>query len=359
MNKKQQSSNKRRKRASIGLAVCFAAAIVLTGAYTWRNYRANVKDEQAKIEEEQQAKEEEIKRNTEETSSIAKKALEDEEPVTKEDSQAANTAADGSTENRMDTWETDSTQTAGTAMNLNFGEDSQLLWPVDGNVLMSYSMDKTVYFSTLDQYRYNPAMIISGAVNDNVIAAAPGLVKSIDNFAQTGITVTLDMGNGYECMYGQLKEVQVKVGDYLEAGNVIGYLEIPTKYYSLEGCNLYFEMLKDGQPVNPMDYLAEDSEQKKGRGACWSLFEAMNYTYILKCKDETLYTGWTNDIEKRLEAHNAGKGAKYTRSRRPVELVYLEQFETKEEAMRREYAIKHMTRRAKLGLVMSYKETGQ
>ena len=151
---------------------------------------------------------EEIKRNTEETSSIAKKALEDEEPVTKEDSQAANTAADGSTENRMDTWETDSTQTAGTAMNLNFGEDSQLLWPVDGNVLMSYSMDKTVYFSTLDQYRYNPAMIISGAVNDNVIAAAPGLVKSIDNFAQTGITVTLDMGNGYECMYGQLKEVQ-------------------------------------------------------------------------------------------------------------------------------------------------------
>ena len=167
-------------------------------------------------------------------------------------------AADGSTENRMDTWETDSTQTAGTAMNLNFGEDSQLLWPVDGNVLMSYSMDKTVYFSTLDQYRYNPAMIISGAVNDNVIAAAPGLVKSIDNFAQTGITVTLDMGNGYECMYGQLKEVQVKVGDYLEAGNVIGYLEIPTKYYSLEGCNLYFEMLKDGQPVNPMDYLAEE-----------------------------------------------------------------------------------------------------
>ena len=220
MNKKQQSSNKRRKRASIGLAVCFAAAIVLTGAYTWRNYRANVKDEQAKIEEEQQAKEEEIKRNTEETSSIAKKALEDEEPVTK--------------------------------------EDSQLLWPVDGNVLMSYSMDKTVYFSTLDQYRYNPAMIISGAVNDNVIAAAPGLVKSIDNFAQTGITVTLDMGNGYECMYGQLKKVQVKVGDYLEAGNVIGYLEIPTKYYSLEGCNLYFEMLKDGQPVNPMDYLAEE-----------------------------------------------------------------------------------------------------
>ena len=80
----------------------------------------------------------------------------------------------------------------------------------------------------------------------------------------------------------------------------------------------------------------------------------MNYTYILRCKDETLYTGWTNDIKKRLEAHNSGKGAKYTRSRRPVKLVYLEQFETKEEAMRREYAIKHMPRKTKLGLVESY-----
>ena len=80
----------------------------------------------------------------------------------------------------------------------------------------------------------------------------------------------------------------------------------------------------------------------------------MNYTYILKCRDETLYTGWTNDIEKRLEAHNAGKGAKYTRSRRPVELVYLEQFETKEEAMRREYAIGHETGEADLLLLSAF-----
>ena len=86
----------------------------------------------------------------------------------------------------------------------------------------------------------------------------------------------------------------------------------------------------------------------------------MNYTYILKCKDETLYTGWTNDIVRRVEAHNAGRGAKYTRARRPVELVYLECFETKEEAMKREYAIKHMPRREKLKLAAEYqKETGE
>lgn len=77
----------------------------------------------------------------------------------------------------------------------------------------------------------------------------------------------------------------------------------------------------------------------------------MNYTYILKCKDNTLYTGWTNNLEKRVEAHNAGKGAKYTKARIPVELVYYEQFETKEEAMKREFAIKQMSRKMKNALI--------
>ena len=77
------------------------------------------------------------------------------------------------------------------------------------------------------------------------------------------------------------------------------------------------------------------------------------FTYILKCADGTLYTGWTNDIEKRLAAHNAGKGAKYTRTRRPVELVYCEKYETKEEAMSRECAIKKLTRVQKDELIVS------
>ena len=77
----------------------------------------------------------------------------------------------------------------------------------------------------------------------------------------------------------------------------------------------------------------------------------MNYTYILKCKDGSLYTGWTNDLEQRVAAHNTGKGAKYTKARRPVELVYFEEFKTKEQAMKREYAIKQMARKDKLELV--------
>ena len=78
-----------------------------------------------------------------------------------------------------------------------------------------------------------------------------------------------------------------------------------------------------------------------------------NYTYIVKCSDETLYTGWTNNLKKRLEAHNSGKGAKYTKTRRPVELVYFEEYDTKQEAMKREYAIKQLSRKKKLALIHS------
>ena len=77
----------------------------------------------------------------------------------------------------------------------------------------------------------------------------------------------------------------------------------------------------------------------------------MNYTYIVKCADSTLYTGWTNDLDKRIKAHNSGKGAKYTRARRPVELVYYERFLTRQEAMRREWEIKQLARKDKLKLI--------
>lgn len=77
----------------------------------------------------------------------------------------------------------------------------------------------------------------------------------------------------------------------------------------------------------------------------------MNYTYILRCADGSYYAGWTNDPEKRLRAHNSGKGSKYTRSRLPVEIVHLEEFDTKEEAMSREQHIKHMTRQQKQALI--------
>ena len=77
----------------------------------------------------------------------------------------------------------------------------------------------------------------------------------------------------------------------------------------------------------------------------------MNYVYILRCNDDSLYTEWTNNLEKRVKAHSNGKGAKYTKARLPVELVYFEEYENKVEAMRREYAIKQLKRKEKLMLI--------
>lgn len=84
----------------------------------------------------------------------------------------------------------------------------------------------------------------------------------------------------------------------------------------------------------------------------------MNYTYMLECKDGTFYTGWTNNLEKRLKDHNEGRGAKYTKARRPVTLVYQECYETKQEAMRREYEIKQLCRKEKLRLIEEKKVSG-
>lgn len=81
-----------------------------------------------------------------------------------------------------------------------------------------------------------------------------------------------------------------------------------------------------------------------------------NYTYLLLCADGSLYCGWTNHLEARVEAHNSGKGAKYTKSRRPVQLVYYEVFATKQEAMRREWALKQLTRKEKLDLIEAWKK---
>ena len=80
----------------------------------------------------------------------------------------------------------------------------------------------------------------------------------------------------------------------------------------------------------------------------------MNYAYLVRCSDNSLYAGWTNDIEKRVKAHNDGTGAKYTKPRRPVTLAYLEEFDTKSEAMKREAALKKMTHKQKEELVAEW-----
>lgn len=137
---------------------------------------------------------------------------------------------------------------------LHFDPDASLVWPLDGEVLRNYSMDATVYFPTLDQYKYNPATIIGGEVNSKVYLIARGVITDISINEETGCTVTQDLGDGYTAIYGQLKELNFSVGECGEAGQVLGYVNEPTKYYSVEGSNLYFELQKDGVPVDPIEY---------------------------------------------------------------------------------------------------------
>lgn len=142
-----------------------------------------------------------------------------------------------------------------TSTNLSFSAEEKLLWPVEGNVIMNYSMDKTVYFATLDQYKYNPALIIGCEAGNSVKAAADGKVVSIENLDETGTTMTVDLGDGYQAIYGQLKDVTLKAGDTCKAGDVLGSVNEPSRYYLKEGSNLYFEIEKEGSAINPLDYL--------------------------------------------------------------------------------------------------------
>lgn len=142
----------------------------------------------------------------------------------------------------------------------NFTEESVLDWPVEGSVAMDYSMDTTTYFQTLNVYKCNPAMIISAHVGDPVQAAADGTVSSIRMNEETGNTVIVDMGNGYEATYGQMTNLAVKEGDSVTRDTVLGYIEKTTKYYTKEGDNLYFAVTKDGKPVDPVQYMETDGE---------------------------------------------------------------------------------------------------
>lgn len=253
MNKRQKPSQKM-KGATVAAVVCFVAAIAIVGTYTFNDYkRTQQKEQLARTEEKNDTEDKDKKEPAEEANNLVISNREEPEP--KEEPEPEEDTAVEPEDNSTGTG-TGTQSTAG-GMSVNFNEDSKLLWPVNGTVLMSYSMDKTVYFQTLDQYKYNPAVVISGAEGDQVICGTTGIIKSIDVTAEKGTTVNVDIGNGYELFYGQLKEVPVKVGDYVEAKSVLGYVSQPTKYYSVEGCNVYFEMRKDGQPVNPVEYLDE------------------------------------------------------------------------------------------------------
>lgn len=134
---------------------------------------------------------------------------------------------------------------------LHFAETDGLLRPLEGETLLPFSMDSSIYFSTLEQYKYNPALIIRAEEGTEVLACAEGKVTDIFEDAEIGHAVTMELGDGYEITYGQLKEINVSVGSYVNPGETIGKVSSPTKYFSVEGSNLYLKLTADGIPVNP------------------------------------------------------------------------------------------------------------
>ena len=137
---------------------------------------------------------------------------------------------------------------------LDFSDTSRMAWPVRGNVLLDYSMDTTIYFPTLEQYQVNPGVVIQAEVSQPVAAPANARVVAVSADEELGNFIVLDLGNDYTATCGQLKEIQVVENEYLEAGQVIGYVAEPTKYYSVEGSNVYFQLEHEGKKVDPIDY---------------------------------------------------------------------------------------------------------
>lgn len=162
------------------------------------------------------------------------------------------TQTETTTEKRIvSTQETKSTMNQG----MSYDGTSKLIWPLQGNILLPYSVESTVYFESLDQYRINKGILIEAKEGASVKAVKQAKVEKIQKSAEYGQTILLDLGSGYRALYGQMKKISVKEGQVVEKGQVIGQVAAPTDYYTLEGTNLYFQMEKDKKSVDPGKYL--------------------------------------------------------------------------------------------------------
>lgn len=146
----------------------------------------------------------------------------------------------------------DSVATMSNGTDLSFNEEKGLSWPVNGDVIMKFSQNNTVYFKTLAQYKCNPAIEISAKEGSRVVASATGTVTDISKNEETGTTVTTSIGSNYTVVYGQLKDVKVTKGQSIKEGELIGKVAAPTKYFTEEGSNLYFQVTQNDEAVDPL-----------------------------------------------------------------------------------------------------------
>lgn len=261
MKRKKMVAFWRQKQYVIAGTLVLIGAIGMTWLYTSEQTKVRKEKERQLAQQVAEAREEELaqkkkqeaeepKENLSEASSIVPPQSQPQPQI--EEAEGTVEEAQVVAEESKEPKEPETVETNATKQALHFSEAEGLVWPLQGEVIMDFHMDQTVYFATLDQYKYNPAILIAGDVNSKVCAAARGVITDISMDEVTGSTVTMDLGDGYTAIYGQLKELNFKVGDTVEEGQVLGYVSEPTKYFSVEGSNLYFELQKDGIPQDPV-----------------------------------------------------------------------------------------------------------
>lgn len=261
-----------KKEKTLRMAVTGALLLTVVAAGISMYRTDTTPKKESKAQQEQAMQEEDSKDVTskdaeaQDTGELAKNTTENQEatpsPTMNQDNPDNAIPSTQEGENTQETTETQESADTSAAVQpeLNFTEDSQMLWPVNGQVVIDYSMDATTYFPTLDQYKYNDALMLGCESGEPVQAAANGQVVSISEDVETGTTMVMDLGNGYQATYGQLKDITVEPGQTVESGTILGYVSDPTKYYVKEGANLYFAMTKDGNPIDPMIYIETVTE---------------------------------------------------------------------------------------------------
>ena len=145
----------------------------------------------------------------------------------------------------------DNSQNAADTRELHFAQSEGLRRPLEGEILIPYSMDKSVYFATLGHYAYNSAVMIVAQEGMNVSACADGKVVDISEDYKFGKLVTMDLGDGYLITYGQLKDINVSLGSYVNEGDSVGTVAQPTRSFCREGTNLYLKLTANGEEMDP------------------------------------------------------------------------------------------------------------
>lgn len=270
-NKEKEKGHKREQAVITCSAVMVMAALTLTGMYI--NHKGGQKNhvQEEQIQNNDMLLEQEMEFLTTDESpplqivdsgmveNPGRTGITAENIMTPSEGTLSQTPATATSKNLMQSAELMEQSVTGGVDSIMFSFNGiQLYTPLteSAEILIPYSMDQAVYFETLDQYKYNPAIVVAAEIDAPVCSLSAG--KIVDKYwdYETGWTIEMDLGGGFKAYYGQLNNdtLEKTVDTYVAAGDVLGYVDVPTKYYAKEGTNVYFAMTKDGKPINPMEY---------------------------------------------------------------------------------------------------------